>query len=258
MIGPLPYVGGKNRLAKKIISLIPDHITYVEPFAGGAQVLFHKSPSNVEVLNDLNYDIVNFFRVCQWHHEELVRYLRFTLISRRLHELHLKTNPEVLTDVQKAARLFHLQKNSFGGLVIKQAFHYGVTQPSNFNPARIPEIIEQTHRRLARVQIESLPYEVILEKYDRATTFYFLDPPFWGPKLYKFNFEEMDFHALADRLRKIKGKFILSLNDRPEVRNVFRDFQIEDCDIAYTAQARPGKRYKELLIHNYQFNPHAS
>src|SRR5207249_10102191 len=87
MTGPLSYIGGKNRLARQIISLLPEHITYVEPFAGGAQVLFHKQPSNVEVLNDLDFEVVNFFRVCQWHYGELVRYLRFCLISRKLHEL---------------------------------------------------------------------------------------------------------------------------------------------------------------------------
>ena len=157
MLGPLPYIGGKNRLATKIIALLPEHTTYVEPFAGGAQVLFHKAPSNVEVLNDLDFDIVNFFRVCQWHCEELIRYLRYCLASRRLHELHVKTDPETLTDIQRAGRFFYLQKNSFGGLVLKHRFHYGVTHPTNYNPDRIPEIIEQAHRRLARVQIESLP-----------------------------------------------------------------------------------------------------
>src|SRR5580693_2889049 len=159
MVGPLPYIGGKNRLATKIISLLPEHSAYVEPFAGGAQVLFHKPPSNVEVLNDLDYEIVNFFRVCQWHYEELVRYLRFCFVSRSLHELHVRTDPTTLTDIQRAGRLFYLQKNSWGGLIVRQKFHYGVAQPSNYNPARIPEIIEQAHRRLQRVQIESLPYE---------------------------------------------------------------------------------------------------
>ena len=250
MIGPIPYIGGKNRLAKKIISMLPEHTTYVEAFAGGAQVFFHKPPSNVEVLNDLDFDIVNFYRVCQWHYEEFVRYLRFSVASRKLHELHVKSDPATLTDIQRAGRFFYLQKNSFGGLVLKQKFHYGIAQPSNYNPERIPEIIERTHQRLARVQIESLPYEQVLEKYDRPTTFFYLDPPYWGPKLYKFNFADSDFFRLAERLAKLKGKFILSLNDRPEVRETFKTFRIEREEISYTAQAKPGKRYGELLITN--------
>jgi DNA adenine methylase len=250
MIGPIPYIGGKNRLAKKIISMLPEHTTYVEAFAGGAQVLFHKPPSNVEVLNDLDFEIVNFFRVCQWHYDELVRYLRFCLASRRLHELHVKSDPAILTDIQRAGRFFYLQKNSFGGLILKQKFHYGIAQPSNYNPERIPEIIERTHKRLARVQIESLPYEQVLEKYDRPTTCFYLDPPYWGPKLYLFNFCDNDFMLLAERLARLKGRFILSLNDRPEVRQTFKSFRIEREEITYTAQAKPGKRYGELLIMN--------
>jgi DNA adenine methylase len=250
MVGPLPYIGGKNRLATTIIAMLPEHTTYVEPFSGGGQVLFHKAPSNVEVLNDLDYDVVNFFRVCQWHYEELVRYLRYCLASRKLHELHMKTDPSTLTDIQRAGRFFYLQKNSFGGLILKQKFHYGVTQPSNYNPARIPEVIEHAHQRLQRVQIESLSYEKILDKYDRPTTFFYLDPPYWGPKLYQFNFSVDDFLKLADRLRHLKGKFILSLNDRPEVRQLFAGFRIKSIDLAYTAKRDTTVRHRELLIMN--------
>ena len=251
MIGPLCYIGGKNRLAKRIISLLPEHTTYVEPFAGGAQVLFHKQPSNVEVLNDLDYDIVNFFRVCQWHYEEFVRYLRYSLASRKLHELHLATDPATLTDIQRAGRFFYLQKNSFGGLILKQKFHYGVTQPSNYNLLRIPEIIEKTHKRLQRVQIESLPYEKVLEKYDRPTTCFYLDPPYWERKLYKFNFSVADFCNLEQRLRGIQGKFILSLDERPEVRELFARFRLETVELTYTAKRQPQGRQKELLIMNF-------
>ncbi len=254
MIGPLPYIGGKNRLATKIISMLPEHVTYVEPFAGGAQVLFHKQPSEVEVLNDLDFDIVNFFRVCQWHYEELVRYLRYCLASRKLHALHVKTDPATLTDIQRAGRFFYLQKNSFGGLILKQAFHYGVTQSSNYNLERIPEIIEQTHRRLARVQIESLPYEQVLERYDRPTTVFYLDPPYWERKLYKFNFTESQFIDLERRLRTLQGKFILSLDDRAEVRELFAKFQMQTVDLAYTAKRDVRVRHKELLITNFEPN----
>ena len=124
MTGPLSYIGGKNRLAKLLISLFPEHTTYVEPFAGGAQVFFHKEPSAVEVLNDLDGDIVNFFRVCQWHYEELIRYLRFCVVSRKLYEQLASSDPRFLTDVQRAGRFFYLQKNCYGGLVVKQNYHY--------------------------------------------------------------------------------------------------------------------------------------
>lgn len=251
MVGPLPYIGGKNRLATKIISMLPEHRTYVEPFAGGAQVLFHKAPSNVEVLNDLDYDIVNFFRVCQWHYDELIRYLRYCLASRKLHELHVNSDPASLTDIQRAGRFYYLQKNSFGGLIVKQRFHYGVIQSSNYNPSRIAEVIEAAHKRLLRVQIESLPYEQILERYDRPSTLFYLDPPYWRRTLYRFNFRDEDFHRLKERLAGLEGKFIFSIDDRPEIRALFGQFRIQGVDLAYTAKRDSTKRHNELLITNF-------
>src|SRR3954471_5733259 len=177
MIGPLAYLGGKNRAAAHIIKLIPNHITYVEPFAGGAQVFFHKTPSKVEVLNDLSLDIVNFFRICQSHYEELIRYLKFTIVSRQWYDLLQRTSPDTLTDVQRATRFFFLQKNSFGGRVVGQNFRYSITQRPNYRPEKVPELIGKTHARLQNVQIECLPYERVLEKYDGKDTFFYLDPP---------------------------------------------------------------------------------
>jgi DNA adenine methylase len=254
MIGPLPYIGGKNRLATKIISLLPEHTTYVEPFAGGAQVLFHKQPSKVEVVNDLNGEIVNFFRICQWHHEELIRHLRYCLMSRKLFQILAASNPDTLTDVQRASRFFYLQKNSFGGLILKQNYHYTVIHSPNYNLARIPEIIEKAHERLSRVQIECLPYETVLEKYDRAATLFYLDPPYWDRQLYRFNFAEGDFVALQKGLQNIRGKFILSLNDCLEVRNLFKTFYIRKENLAYSAQRKAGNTYGELLIANFPLN----
>jgi DNA adenine methylase len=251
MIGPLAYIGGKNRLAKEIIALLPDHQTYVEAFAGGAQVFFHKEPSKVEVLNDLDFEIVNFFRVCQHHYQELVRYLNYCLISRRWYDLLAAEHPASLTDIQRAGRFFYLQKNSFGGLVVKQHYHYGVIQRPNYNPKRIPEIIEAAHQRLQGVQVESLPYEQILERYDRPTTLFYLDPPYWQRKLYKFNFSDDDFKTLERRLHDIRGKFILSLDDHPRVREIFQNWHILETRLGYTAQRLVGKQYGELLILNF-------
>jgi DNA adenine methylase len=252
MVGPLAYIGGKNRLAKKIIKLFPEHTTYVEPFAGGAQVLFHKEPSPVEVLNDLDGDIVNLFRVCQAHHEELLRCMKFMLVSRNWFALVKTQSPEALTDIQRAARFLYLQKNSFAGLVRNQNYRYSVVGPPSFNPQRLPELLENAHHRLARVQIESLPYEEILRRFDRPQTLFYLDPPYWHRKLYRFNFTDQDFTKLAERLHGIRGKFIVSINDVAEVREIFRGFTQHEVDLHYTAQQVAGKRYRELLITNFE------
>jgi DNA adenine methylase len=183
MRGPLSYIGGKNRLADQIIDTFPAHQTYCEPFAGGAQVFFHKKKSKVEVLNDLDNEIVNFYRVCQWHHDELIRYFKFSLVSRNQFDLFKATDPATLTDVQRAARYLYLQKTCYGGLVRRKNYGGNVTQPPGFNLERLPEILEESHARLARVQIESLPYEQVLQKYDRPATLFYLDPPYFARKL---------------------------------------------------------------------------
>jgi DNA adenine methylase len=249
--GPLSYIGGKNRIARQIIEIFPEHTTYVEPFAGGAQVLFHKEPSKAEVLNDLNDEIVNFFRVCQLHYEEFLRYMRFILVSRTWFRLIEEQTPGSLTDIQRAARFFYLQKNAYAGLVRDPRYAYSVQTPRSFNPAHVTELIERAHKRLARVQIECMPYEQIITRFDRPTTLFYLDPPYYDRALYRFNFSKGDFETLEQHLRAVRGKFVLSLNDVPEVREIFRRFHIREIELFYTAQSVAGKRYREVLITNY-------
>jgi DNA adenine methylase len=251
MIGPLAYIGGKRTLAKQIIAIFPEHTTYVEPFAGGAQVFFHKEPSKVEVLNDLDGEMVNFFRVCQTHYEELTRYLRYMHVSRKWFELLQATDPATLTDIQRAARHLYLLKNCYAGLVRRRNFGCSVTQPPGFNLERIPALIEETHKRLARVQLECRPYEEILQRYDRPTTLFYLDPPYYGLKLYRYNLDPDDFSKMAKYFGKLRGKFVLSLNDVPEVRAIFKQFKLREVELAYTAQRTAGRRFSEVLITNF-------
>lgn len=252
MYGPFSYIGGKRARANRIIALFPEHRTYIEPFAGGAQVFFRKEPSKVEVLNDLDREIVNFYRVCQQHYEELVRYLKFTVVSRAWFDLLNATAPERLTDIQRAARHFYLAKTCYAGLVRHRNYSIRVDEPPGFNPERIPALIEETHQRLARVQLECLPYEEILKRYDRPGTLFYLDPPYYKIRLYRHNLEPDDYHRMAERIGKIKGKFILSLNDVPEVRAIFKVFHIQDIELAYTAQKIAGRRFREVLITNFR------
>lgn len=254
MMGPLNYIGGKRRLAKRIVSLTPPHTTYVEPFAGGAQVLFAKPPSEVEVLNDLNDDIVTFFRVCQHHHEELVRYLKYTVMSRSLFALYSKQDPTTLTDVQRAARFLYLQKNAFGGKVRARNFHFGVTRRPNYNLERLPELLDAVATRLSKVQIESRPYEKVLSAFDRDTTFFYCDPPYVGVDFYSHNLEDDDFSRMSELLANIRGKFLLSINDHPVARHAFGRFECLEVPVSYTlSQDVPTVR--ELLFANYPLRP---
>lgn len=256
MAGPLSYIGGKNRLAKRVIEIFPEHLTYVEAFAGGAQVFFRKEPSKVEVLNDLDGEIVNFYRVCQQHYEELLRYFRHVVVSRTWFDLLKRSDPATLTDIQRAARYLYLLRNCFASLVRSPVYHRNVIQPPSFNLESLPKLIENAHKRLERVQLECAPYEEVIRRFDRQTTLFYLDPPYWGRKLYRHNLGEADFEKLAGQLKKIRGKFILSLNDVPEVRRLFRSFHVRGVELHYTSQKAAGKRYKEVLITN--FTPHAS
>ncbi len=252
MAGPLSYIGGKNRLAKRVIEIFPEHTTYVEAFAGGAQVFFRKEPSKVEVLNDLDGEIVNFYRVCQQHQDELLRYFRSVLVSRKWFDLLRATDPAILTDIQRAARYLYLLKNCFASLVRHPVYHRNVVQPPGFNLERLPQLIENAHKRLERVQIECASYDEILKRYDRPTTLFYLDPPYWGRKLYRYNFDEADFEKFAEQLGKICRKFVLSLNDVPEVRAMFHRFYIKEVELHYTSQMHAGRRYREVLIMNFK------
>ncbi len=252
MVGPLSYVGGKRNLAKQIIALFPEHTTYVEAFAGGAQVLFHKEKSKVEVLNDLDSEIYNLFKICQTHYEELIRYFHFMLVGRKWYEVLKATDPRTLSDVQRAARYLYLLKSSFASRVSRPNYHWHVVQPPGFNLERLPQLIENAHARLARIQLECLPYEDVLQRYDRPTTLFYLDPPYYNKKLYTYNFSDADFVKLEERLRSVRGKFILSLNDIPEVRLLFQRFHIRQVETPYTAQKSAGRRYQEVLITNFE------
>ena len=144
-----------------------------------------------------------------------------------------------------------LLKNSYAGLIRNLNYKCCVAQPPGFNPESLPKIIEETHARLARVQLENLPYETVLKRFDRPDTLFYLDPPYFGLKLYRHNLTTADFEKMAVRLGGLKAKFVLSLNDVPEVRRIFLAFKFREIDLFYTAQKVAGRRYREVLITNF-------
>lgn len=247
------WMGGKSLLAKHIIARIPDHKCYVEPFCGAAWVLFKKPESRVEVINDINKDITTLYRCLQWHLDEFIRYFRWALVARDEFERLKKANPDTLTDIQRAARFYYLQQSCFGGRITGPTFGYGKTREPKLNLLRIEEYLSAAHLRLARVYVECLPYSDVITRYDGADTFLYIDPPYWncegyyGPGI----FSREDFAKLAEQLAGVRGRFILSLNDTPGVREIFGAFTIESVSTKYTCSKGKNIDAGEVLIRNF-------
>lgn len=248
----IPWLGGKRRLAKHILPLFPEHTCYVEGFAGGAALFFLKEPSDVEVLNDVNGDLVNLYRVVKHHLEELLRQFKWALTSRQMYEWTQATPPETLTDVQRAARFFYLQKLSFGSRVEGQTFGTATTSPARLNLLRLEEDLSMAHLRLARVTIEQLPWQLCLARYDRPHTLFYLDPPYWGTEGYGVEFGLEQYAEMASLMRSAQGRVVVSVNDIPEMRKAFAGFRMARVRTSYTVGGgHRGKEAAELVVRSW-------
>lgn len=236
----IPWIGGKRRLADRLIRLFPPHKCYVEPFAGAAAVFFAKQPSDVEVLNDVNGELVNLYRVVQHHLEEFVRQFKWALSSREVFKWLQITRSETLTDIQRAARFYYLQVNCFGGKVQGQSFGTATTTPPGLNLLRLEEDLSAAHLRLASTFVERESWSDCIARYDRAHTLFYMDPPYWETEGYGVPFDYAEYGRLADTMRAIKGQAVLSINDHPDIRRAFDGFPVEEVDITYTVGGTTG------------------
>lgn len=252
---PLAWLGGKSKLADEIIRRMPDdHQAYCEVFAGAAWVLFKKPESKVEIINDINRDLVTLYRCVKFHLEELCKQFKWMLVARDEFDRFLATPAETLTDIQRAARFYYLAKTSFGAKVAKPTFGIAATGPSRLNLMRIEEDLSEAHLRLHRVYIENRPYSQVIDRFDKPGTLFYLDPPYWGCEddYGKHLFSQDDFTTLATQLDGVKGRFILSLNDTPGVRDVFGNFRIEAVKTRYSISAKANTQVGEVLITNFK------
>lgn len=249
----VPWIGGKRRLAPQILPLFPHHECYVEPFAGAAAMFFEKAPSKVEVLNDVHGDLVRLYRVVQHHLDEFVRQFRWALTSREMYRWASSTPPDTLTDIQRAARFFYLQKLGFGGKVDGQTFGTATTSKARLNLLRLEEDLSAAHLRLHQVTIEHLDWAACVARYDRPHTLFYMDPPYYGTAGYGADFELDQYDQMAARLRSMKGKAVVSVNDIPAMRKAFQGLPMREVSIRYTVGSLASSRRSkgELLITNF-------
>lgn len=248
----IPWIGGKRRLAEKIITRFPLHTCYVEPFAGGAALYFMRpEPAKVEVLNDINGDLVNLYRVVRHHPEEFLRQFKWALSSRQLFEWTKATPPETLTDIHRAARFYYLQRQAFGSKVVGQTWGTATTVPP-VNLMRIEEEISAASMRLAQTFIEHLPWAEVMRRYDRPHTLFYCDPPYWQTEGYGVPFGWEQYEQLAAVMRGCSGKVLLSINDHPDIRELFKPLRMDRLSINYTiGGGHKAARRGELLIYSW-------
>ncbi len=251
---PLAWVGGKSKLTSTIIPLIPKHTCYVEVFAGAAWVLFRKEPSKVEVINDINGDLITLYRVIQNHLEEFVRYFKWSLVSRDEFARLQSVEESTLTDIQRAARFYYLVKNAFGAKIVSQCFGVANSSKPRLNLLRLEEDLSEAHLRLNRVYIENLPYDNLIKRYDGQGTFFYIDPPYWNCEsdYGKGLFNKDDFTLLRDQLANCKGKWLVSINNVPQIRELFKGCEMKEVKTSYSINSDVNKQVTELLIANYK------
>jgi DNA adenine methylase len=247
------YIGGKKQLAKAIIACIEKlpHETYAEPFVGmGGVFLRRPRAPKGEIINDRSGDVATFFRILQRHYVPFMDMLKWQLTGRQEFERLKASDPATLTDLERAARFLYLQRTAFGGKVAGRNF--GVDPlGARFNVTKLMPMLDDLHDRLAGVVIECLPWADFIARYDRPSTLFYLDPPYFGRETdYGAGlFERSEYERMAHVLRGLKGRFILSINDVPQIRRTFAGFTLRPVRLSYTvsrgSKATPAR---ELII----------
>lgn len=250
-----PWLGGKRNLAKRICARLDamSCTTYAEPFVGMGGIFLRRSTRpRAEVINDRSRDIANLFRILQRHYVQFLDVLKFGLTTRAEFERLVRVDPETLTDLERAARFLYLQRTAFGGKVSGRNFGVSKGRPSRFNLTTLEPMLEDLHTRLSGVVIECLDWADFIPRYDSPGTLFYLDPPYWGCEddYGKAIFARADFQRLSDQLRGIQGRFLMSINDVPEIRETFAWAKLDEVTTTYTisgsGNARGGRA--ELLI----------
>lgn len=247
---PISRMGGKSKLRKTIIEMIPQHNCYVELFFGAGWVYFGKEPSKVEVINDIDKELINLFKMIKYHAPELERQLEFEFSGRDVFEEYKDCTLEYLTEIHRAVRFLYIITQSFAGM--GRVYGYATTKKP---PQHIfyKDTLLELRERLRSTYVENLSFEEIIKKYDRENSFFFADPPYFETHGYENKFTEEDHILLRDKLKNINGKFLLTINDHTKVREWYSGFNIREVEVNYSVakDAKARGKYKELIITNY-------
>ncbi|MCB9450159.1 MAG: DNA adenine methylase [Anaerolineaceae bacterium] len=267
MRSPIKWAGGKSRLRNQIINILPEHTCYVEPFCGAAWVLFGKQPSPVEIINDIDGELINFFRVIKQRPEDFIHSFDLELISRQQYNDLAALNPENLNEIERAHRFYYLIMAGWGGELHYPRFQTSITDGGHGNRLigaikTLRQRIEPVHQRLSTIIIENLDWRECITRYDRPGVVMYIDPPYPGNGVnYAHNIRDWAEHeAMADVLAGTQSRWILSSYDTEKIRELYQGYHIIPVEIASgmrkTKQNTERVIIQEVLITNYDISAH--
>lgn len=255
---PLSYYGGKQKLCSTILSIIPPHQLYCEPFVGGGAIFFGKEPSNVEVINDTNSELINFYRVIQNKYVDLECMIRATLHSRRLHAdaSTIYNAPHLFDEVKRAWAVWVLTSQTFSSILDGT---WGYDRKDNSTTQKIinkrDQFTEQLAIRLQNVQLECADALYIIQSRDTPDSFFYCDPPYFNSNCGHYDgYTEDDFNALMCRLSGIQGKFLLSSYPSDLLMKYAKKhkWNVRTVEQRVSVNKGYGKKKVEVMTANYE------
>jgi DNA adenine methylase len=246
----LRWQGSKSRMLKHILPMIPPHVCYCEPFFGGGAVLFAKQRSSTEVINDINGNLVALYRNLQYHLPALLEELDWLFASRQ--NLHDFVAQPGITEIQRAARFLLVNRTSFGG----NMHSFGVAKTKGggvgFDHQKVSSLIGEAHKRLDGVVVENISYDRVFKNYDSKDTFHFIDPPYQNATNggYK-GWDEKQLTTFRREVGKLKGQWIVTLNDSPFTRELFSGCRLQPVvtqNRAVNTRTHAAQTFGELII----------
>jgi len=253
----IPYMGGKFELSRQLVPMIPDHERYIEVFAGGASMFFRKQKVKENVLNDKDNDVVNLYLSVGGHYEEFCEYARWLVKSREIFDRYrneLKDKDFNVPDPKRAAVYYYVIKCAFNN-----NFNNPIAKQADWNVNMLNDLA-YSRKQLDNVMIENLDFRDLPVRYPiKETDFWYLDPPYViaGERkdyyFYDFNEKDhQDFVNLCHTIHHSGGNFMVSYDDREEVTDAFKQYNIHKIPCRYAGQLFAKDVKNELVITNYE------
>lgn len=252
---PITYYGGKQALLKHLLPLVPEHKIYCEPFFGGGALFFAKTPSEVEIVNDINGEVVNFFRVAQTKFPALQKEVQASLHSRKLYKdaMVVYSNPDLFDDVKRAWAFWVATNQGFSSLI--GSWGFGKDDSKEAAVANKREAFTKEYAdRLKKVQVEHNDAIKIIDRADSKETFFYVDPPYINSDQGHYaGYTEEEYEKLLKKLSSVKGKFLLSSYPSTLLNKYItkNKWKVQKISKAVAVTKLTNKTKTEMMVMNY-------